>query len=67
MLLAIGTVGAFLDPMWFHLEWSTRLCPLSIAVKEMCPVILAAATFGQRWAGRVVWFVVDNEAVVEVI
>ena len=50
---------AFLDRMWFHLEWLTRLRPLSIAVKEMCPVVLAAATFGQRWAGKVVQFVVD--------
>ena len=55
--------GAFLDPMWFHPEWSTRLCPLSIGVKEMCPVVLATATFGQRWVGKVVQFVVDNEAV----
>ena len=59
--------GAFLDRMWFHLEWSTRLRPLSIAVKEVCPVVFAAATFGQRWARKVVQFVVDNEAVVEVI
>ena len=57
----------FLDPKWFHLEWSSRLRPLSIAVKEMCPVVLAAATFGQGWKGKVVQFVVDNEAVVEVI
>ena len=59
--------GAFLDPMWFHLEWSDRLRPLSIAVKEMFPVVLAAATFGDQWAGKVVQFVVDNMAVVEVI
>ena len=59
--------GVFLDPKWFHLEWSSRLHPLSIAVKEMCPVVLAAATFGQEWKGKVVQFVVDNEAVVEVI
>lgn len=59
--------GAFLDPLWFHIEWPARLQPLSIAVKELCPVVLAAAIFGQRWAGKVVQFVVDNEAVVEVI
>ena len=28
---------------------------------------MAAATFGHQWAGKVVQFVVDNEAVVEVI
>ena len=33
----------------------------------MCPVVFAAVTFDLRWAGKVVQFVVDNEAVVEVI
>ena len=40
--------GTFLDPMWFHLEWSGRLRPLSIVVKEMFPVVLAAAKFGDQ-------------------
>ena len=59
--------GAFLDPMWFQLQWSDRLIPLPIAVKEMFPVVLAAATFGHQWAGKVIQFVVDNMAVVDVI
>ena len=59
--------GAFLDPMWFHLKWSDRLQPLSVAVKEMVPVVLVAAKFGHQWAGKVVQFVIDNMAVVEVI
>ena len=46
--------GVFLDPKWFHLEWSSRLRPLSIPVKEMCPMVLAAATFGQEWKGK--WY-----------
>ena len=29
--------------------------------------VMAAATFGQQWAGKVVQFVVDNETVMEVI
>ena len=40
---------------------------VSIAVKELIPVVLAAATFGNHWSGKVVEFIVDNEAVVEVI
>ena len=59
--------GVFLDPMWFYMEWPPRLHPRSIAVKEMCPVVMAVATFGQQWVGKVVQFVVDNKAVVEVI
>ena len=59
--------GAFLDPLWFYVEWPPRLSPRSIGVKEMCPVVMVAATFGQQWAKKVFQFVVNNEAVVEVI
>ena len=38
--------GAYQDPYWFQLEWSPRLLQLPIAVKELIPVVLAAATFG---------------------
>ena len=40
---------------------------MSVAVKELISVVLAAATFGHPWSGKVVEFVVDNAAVVEVI
>ena len=59
--------GTYQDPYWFQLEWSPRLLQLPIAVKELIPVVLAAATFGHRWSGKVVKFVMDNAAVVEVI
>ena len=59
--------GAFQDPLWLQLQWTPRLQLLSIAVKELIPVVLAAATFGHQWSGKVVEFVVDNAAVVEVI
>ena len=59
--------GAFCEHCWFQLEWPPRLSPLSIAVKEMFPVIIAAACFGRQWSGKVIEFVVDNEAVVEVL
>ena len=49
------------------MEWPPRLRPRSVTVKEMCPVVMAAATFGQQLTGKVVQFLVDNEAVVEVI
>ena len=59
--------GAFQDPLWLQLQWTPRLQLLSIAVKELIPVVLAAATFGHQWSGKVVEFVVDNAAVVEII
>ena len=57
-LLAPAMALASLEP---------RLCHLSIAVKELIPVVLAAALFGHQWAGKVVQFVVDNKAVVDVL
>ena len=37
-----------------------KLQHLSIALKELIPVVLAAVTFGCQWSGKVVQFVVDN-------
>ena len=61
--------GAFLDPMWFQLQWSDRLNPISIAVNKVFPVVLAAAAFSHLWAGKMIVtkFVVDNMVVVDVI
>ena len=36
-------------------------------MKELIPVVLAAALFGHQWAGKVVQFVVDNKAVMDVL
>ena len=66
---ASGSWGcaAFQHPHWLQLPWTYRLSHLNIAVKELIPVILAAACFGRQWAGKVVQFVVDNKAVVDVL
>ena len=59
--------AAFQDPQWLQLQWNSCLGHLSIAVKEHIPVVLAAALFGHQWAGKVVQFVVDTKAVVDII
>ena len=59
--------GVVQDFHWLQLEWNSRLQHLSIAVKELIPVVLAAATFGHRWSGKLVKFMVDNAAVVDVL
>jgi len=41
--------------------------PLSIAVKELIPVVIAAATLGHNWGAQIVDFILDNEAVVPVL
>ena len=38
-----------------------------IAVKELFPVVIAAAIYGNQWSGKLVLFKVDNMAVVEVL
>jgi len=59
--------AAVVTPHWLQLCWTPRLSHLSIAIKELIPVVLAAASFGNQWAGKVVQFVVDNKAVVDVL
>ena len=57
-LSTTALVSAWLEPY---------LCHLSIEVKELIPVVLAAALFGHQWVGKVVQFVVDNKAVMDVL
>ena len=66
---ASGSWGcaAIQDHHWLQLKWTPKFQNLSIAIKELIPVVLAAATFGYQWSGKVVQFVVDNSAVVEVV
>lgn len=59
--------GAIALPSWFALEWTPELQPRSIQIKELIPVVTAAAIYGREWKGKVVLFVVDNLAVVEII
>jgi len=51
---------------WFSLKWCQRL-QLSIAIKELIPVVFAAAIWGKFWSGKIVLFNLDNLAVVEAI
>ena len=66
---ASGSWGcaAFQDPYWLQLQWTPCLSKLTIAVKELIPVVLAAAVFGPNWSGMIIQFVVDNAAVVDVL
>ena len=59
--------GAYITSKWFSLKWCSRLQPLPIAIKELIPVVLAAAIWGNHWSSKTVLFRVDNMAVVEAI
>lgn len=59
--------GAYCLPHWFSLRWPPALAAASIQVKELIPVVIAAALYGNQWAGKVVLFKVDNMSVVGII
>ena len=59
--------GAFMDNEWFNGRWSPLQLPLSIAYKELFPVVLAAHVWAPHWSRRRILFHVDNEAVVHIL
>ena len=66
---AAGSVGygAILGRDWFVGRWSPLQLPLSIAYKELFPIVLAASLWGHQWSAKRVEFCSDNTAVVEVL
>ena len=59
--------GAFFRGHWFSDAWSAAQLPLSIAHKELFPVVVAAAAWGSQWVSRRVEFCTDNQTVVAVL
>ena len=61
--------GAFWNSWWFQLAWSDTACTgeVNIAVKELIPIVMAAAMWGKAWEGQVVCCRCDNDAVVAVL
>ena len=58
--------GAIWKGEWLQYQWETTWQHLSIAAKELVPIVMAAALWGHKWQGMVVQFVSDNKAVVAV-
>ena len=60
--------GAFVQSMgWFQLKWPDNWGSVSIAVKELIPVVISAALWGACWTGKGVCFHSDNMSVVAVL
>ena len=59
--------GALWGFQWFHFKWPDQFRPFSIAIKELIPVVVAAAVFGSKWKGHLIQFSVDNIAVVHIL
>lgn len=66
---ASGTIGygAYVDSQWFNGKWQPQQQNLSIAYKELFPVVVAAHIWGHTWSRQRVIFKVDNESVVAVL
>ena len=52
---------------YFLLQWPQSWAPVEITAKELVPLVVAAALWGQRWSGNHIRFHTDNEAVVAII
>ena len=52
---------------YFQLQWPESWLQVNIAVKEMVPVVVAAAIWGQEWQDQTVLVKSDNMAVVEAL
>ena len=56
--------GAWWQDAWFQIQWPPQAQALSIAEKELIPIILACDTWGQQWSGSQVQCNCDNQVVV---
>ena len=59
--------GAFCGEDWFQFQWPESLQDYQITVKELIPIVLAAAVWGKDWLGKNVMAYCDNSAVVAII
>ena len=59
--------GAIFNGQWFYGAWSASQQPLSIAYKELFPIVVSASLWGSQWSSRRVEFLCDNESVVAVL
>ena len=58
--------GAYSNPLWFQIPWSriSTLSGASISLKELLPIIVAAAVWGPQWSGSFFLCHSDNTAAV---
>lgn len=63
----VGCGGVCSDGSWFQLAWPPQWQSMDISVKELLPIVLAAAVWGHSWVRHNITFYSDNAAVVAVI
>ena len=56
--------GAIFNNLWMQLQWPPEWAPVSIAPKELVPIVLAVAMWGPQWGSSKICAHCDNMAVV---
>ena len=59
--------GALHGNSWFQLQWPESWASVTIAPKELVPIVVAATLWGPQWAGKHVQYLCDNAAVVSAV
>ena len=59
--------GAVHEELWFQLQWPESWATVSIAPKELVPIVIAVVLWGPHWAGKPVCCLCDNTAVVAAV
>ena len=57
-------MGALAYPHWFQIQWGRELPALSIAFKDLLPIVVAAAVWRHRWRGTYILGYADKMAAV---
>ena len=59
--------GAFHEGKWFQLQWDHFSSPHHITIKELLPIVIGAALWGQQWSGKTIQARGDNMAAVHIL
>ena len=54
--------GALSAHSWIQHQWLPEIGNISIAHRELVPIVIACFLWGRLWSGKVVQFYCDNEA-----
>jgi len=59
--------GTYWGPAWFQLPWNKALQDSHISTKELAPIVLATAIWGNAWQGHTIRILSDNTAAVAAV
>ena len=59
--------GVIYQNLWIQVAWPSQWADVSIAPKEMAPIVMAVALWGLQWKGTRVCSLCDNATVVHII